>query len=138
MRRLKRAPQCEFALDLVERRYALTGLEWARVHAWINDHLFDRDVCLEKSCVGLGLVAGLPIEDMVVMLTWAMSAFFFVFNVLADYRCIGSHCFERIDVARQRFVFDFDQFGGIGRDVPVLGDDESHFLVLEKNFSACG
>src|SRR5262245_64645484 len=65
---LKRSPQRELTLDLVERCNALAGLEWARMHAWIDNQFLDCNVSLRECRVGRSLVAGLPIEDMVVML----------------------------------------------------------------------
>ena len=56
---------------------------------------------------------------------------------LMSSRIIGAlrHGLERIDIDRQRLVFHFDQFGSVGRDVAVLGDDEGDFLVLEQNLA---
>src|SRR5208282_6511776 len=106
MRRLKRTPQRQFALDFVERGDALTGLEWARVTARINDELPDRHVGFGKGRISRGLVAGLPGEDVVVMLALAVRAFGLVFEVLADHRRAVGHRLERIDVAGERLVFD--------------------------------
>ena len=135
MRSLKRAPQCQFALDLVERGNALAGLERARVHARIRNKLPDRDVGFGKRRVGRRLVAGLPREDVVVVLALAVGTVGLVPEVFADHRRVRRHGLERIDVDRQRFVFHFDQIGGVRRHITVLGDDEGDFLVLEKHLA---
>ena len=59
VRRLERAPQRQFAFDLVEGGDALAGLERARMHARIDDHLLDRDIGLLEGGIGRGLVARL-------------------------------------------------------------------------------
>ncbi len=105
------------------------------MHARIGDHLLDRHVRFGKGRVGLGLVAGLPIEDVVGVLARAVGAFLLVLDIFADHRCIGGHRLEGIHVARQSFVLDLDQFGRIRRGVAVLGDDKGHFLVLEQHFA---
>ena len=105
------------------------------MHARIDDHLLDCHVSFGEGRVGRGLVAGLPVEDVVVVLARAVRALGLVLDVLADHRRIGRHSLERIDIARQGLVFDLDKFDGIGRGVAVLGDDESHFLVLEQYLS---
>src|SRR6516164_3029910 len=105
------------------------------MHAWINYHFLDGDVGLSESGVSRSLVAGLPVEDVVVMMAWAVRAFLLVLDVLADHRGILRHSLERIDIARKCFVFDLDQFSGVGRGVPVFGNDESYFLVLEHHLA---
>ena len=125
----------ELALDLVERGDALTGLQRARMYARINDHLLDGHVSFSEGRIRRGFVAGLPVEDMVVMLARAVRALVLVLDVLADHRRIRRHGFERIDIAGQSLVFDLDQFGGVRRRIAVLGNDESHFLVLEQHLA---
>ena len=100
VRRLERAPQRELALDLVEGGDALAGFQRARMHARIDDHLLDRHVGLGESRIGRGLVAGLPVEDVVVVLARAVRAFVLVLDVLADHRRVRRHRLERIDVDR--------------------------------------
>ena len=120
VRRLERAPQRQLALDLVERGDALAGLERAGVHARIGDHLLDGHVRLLEGRVGRGLVAGLPVEDVVRVLALAVRAVGLVLDVLADHRRVRVHRLERIDVAGQLLVFDLDQIGGIGRHIAVV------------------
>ena len=105
------------------------------MHARINDHLLDRNVRLGKRIVCLGLVSGLPIEDVIGVLARTVRALLLVLDVFTDHRSIGGHGLERIDVTRQPLVLDFDQFGSIRRGVAVLGDDEGNFLVLEQNLA---
>ena len=38
-------------------------------------------------------------------------------------------------IDRQRLVFDLDQFGRVGGDIAVLGDDEGDLLVLEQHLA---
>ena len=105
------------------------------MHARIDDELPDRDVGLGEGGVGRGLVAGLPGEDVVVMLALAVGAVGLVLQILADHRRAVRHRLERIDVDRQRLVLDFDQFDGIGRGLAAFGDHEGDFLVLEQHFA---
>ncbi len=44
---------------------------------------------------------------------------------------IGANSLSEIGDGRQLFVVDFHQFGGILRDVPVLGDDEREWVTDE-------
>ena len=68
---------------------------------------------------------------MIVVLALAVRAFGLVLEVFADHRRAVGHRLERIDIARQRLIFDLDQIGGVGRDIAILGDHEGDFLVLE-------
>ena len=71
-----------------------SGQGW---HARIGDHLLDRDLGLVEGGVGRGLVAGLPGEDVVVVLALAVRAVGLVLDVLADHRRVRRHRLERID-----------------------------------------
>jgi hypothetical protein len=135
VRRLERAPERELALDLVERGNALAGLERAGVYARIDDQLLDGHVRGRESRVGRGLVARLPVEDVVVVLARAVGALGLVLEVFADHRRIGGHGLERIDIDRERLVFHLDQVGGVGRDIAVLGDHERDLLILEQHLA---
>ena len=70
---------------------------------------------LAKAASVAVLVAHLPVEDVVVVLALAVRAVGLVLEVLADHRRVRRHRLERIDVERQRLVFDLDQVGGVGR-----------------------
>ena len=72
---------------------------------------------------------------MVVMLALAVRAVGLVLEVLADHRRVRRHRLERIDVDRERLVFDLDQFGGVGGGVAVFGDHEGDFLVLKQHLA---
>ena len=135
VRRLEGAPQRQLALDLVEGGDALAGLERAGVHARIGDHLLDLDVGLVEGGVGRGLFAGLPVEDVVVVLARPVRAFLLVLDVLADEGRVGVHRLHRIDVAGQPLVFDLDRVGAVGGGVAVGGDDEGDLLVLEQHLA---
>ena len=84
VRRLKRAPERQLALDLVEGGDALAGLERARMAARILDELLDLHLGLLERRVGRRLVAGLPGEDVVVVLARPVRAVRLVLEVLAD------------------------------------------------------
>ena len=101
----------------------------------IGQQVFGRDFRLDEGGVGEVAIADLPIEDMVVMLARPMRAFGLVLDVLAQQRRVGVHRLERIDQNRQRFVFDLDEIGGVGRDIAVGGDDEGDFLILEQHLA---
>ena len=135
VRRLERAPKRQLAFDLVEGGDALAGLERARMYARINDHLLDLDLGLVERGVSRGLVARLPGEDVVIVLALAVGAVGLILQIFANHRRIRRHRLERIDIDRQRLVFDFHQIGGIGRDIAILGDHERHFLILEQHLA---
>ena len=135
VRRLERAVKRQLALDLVERRDALAGLERAGVDARIGNHLPDGDVGLGEGRIGGRLVAGLPGEDVVVMLALAVRALGLVLEILADHRRAVGHGLHRVDIDRQRLVFDFDQIGAVGRRFPGLRDHEGDLLILEQHFA---
>ena len=105
------------------------------MHARISDHLPDLDVGFLEGRIGRRLVAGLPGEDVIVVLALAVRAVGLVLEILADHRRVRRHRLERIDVDRKRLVFHFDQIGGVGRDIAVLRDDEGDFLILEQHLA---
>src|SRR5262249_49588549 len=129
VRGLERAPQREFARDLVEGGDALAGLKRTRMHARIDDQLFDRNVGFFKGRIGCRLVARRPGEDVIVVFALAVRAVGLVLDVLTDHRRIGGHRLERIDVDGQRLVLHLDQIGGIGRRIAVLCDYKRNLLV---------
>src|SRR6202165_3742023 len=86
MRRLEGAPERQLALDLVERAYALAGLQRRRMGAVIGDHLLDRDLRLAERGVGEILVADGPLEDVIVMLARPVRACGLAGEILAQHR----------------------------------------------------
>ncbi len=105
------------------------------MHARISDHLPDLDVGFLKRRVGRRFVAGLPGEDVVVVLALAVRTVGLVLEILTDHRRVRRHRFERVDVDRKRLVFHLDQIGGVSRDIAVLRDHKGHFLILEQHFA---
>ena len=101
----------------------------------IGNHLLDRDFALRNRCIRAGLVADLPVEDMVVMLALAVGAFCLAAEIFAQFRRVCLHRLERIDENGKLFILDLDEFARIGSDVAVLGDNESNFLILEQNLA---
>jgi hypothetical protein len=93
------------------------------VHARVDDLLADDDVRAGERRVGLGLVAGLPVEDVVVGLAL----------VVADDRGARVERAPGVDDHRQFLVLDVDQLERVAGGVPVLGDDERHLLALEPH-----
>jgi hypothetical protein len=71
--------------------------------------------------VGGGLVAGLPVPDVVVLLVLAA--------ILAQHGCIGLERLERVDHDRQRLVVDVDSVDRVRGLVAGLGDDRRHLLA---------
>ena len=101
----------------------------------IGNHLLDRDFALRNRCIRAGLVADLPVEDMVVMLALAVGAFCLAAEIFAQFRRVCLHRLERIDENGKLFILDFNEFARVGGDVAVLGDNESNFLILEQNLA---
>ena len=64
-----------------------------------------------------------------------MGAFCLAAEIFAQFRRVCLHRLERIDENGQFLVLDFNEFARIGRDVTVLGDDKSDFLILEQNLA---
>ena len=135
MRGLERAPDRQFALDLVEGADALAGFQRRRMGAVIGDHLLDRHLRLAEGGVGQILVADGPFENVVVMLARAMRAGRLAGEILAQHRRILVHRLERIDHERQRLVFDHDLVDAVIGRIAVGGDHEGDFLVLEQHLA---
>jgi hypothetical protein len=133
MRRLERTPDRQLAVHLVHRRDAAAGFERARVNALVDDPLA-RDDRSRRDCPRRPLgIADFPGEDVIVMLARTVRAARLVLQVLAQHRRVGGERLVRIDERRQGLVFDLDEIDGIGRDIAVLGDDESDLLALEQH-----
>ncbi len=101
------------------------------MHARIGDQLPHRHVGLGEGGVGRRLVAGLPGEDVIIVLALAVGALGLALQVLADHRRVRRHRLERIDIDRKLLVLDLDQIGGVGGSLAAVGDDEGDFLVLK-------
>ena len=83
MGRLRCHERGELAAHRIETGNAATGLERAGVNAWIKDMFFDRYRCGGKSGFGCFIVAGIPSEDVVMVLARAMCAGRFTGEVFA-------------------------------------------------------
>ena len=94
------------------------------MHARVEHVLADDHVRLGEHRIALRLVAGLPIEDVIVGL-----AFF----VGANHRSPRIEGLLGVDDRWKDVVLDLDQFQCVARRVLVLGDHESHLLALEPH-----
>ena len=133
VRRLRGHVDGKLAADLVERRDAAAGLERARVHARIEDRLAHGDRRAREHCVGAGLVAGLPGEDVVGMRARPVTDLGLVGDVLADHRRVGRHRFVRIDDRRELLVIDLDGLRSVGSRVAIGCEHHRDFLELEAD-----
>ena len=124
VRRLCGAPQRELARHGVEVSHGTTGLHWSWVHAWVDDLLFDFDIGAIPHRIELGLIARIPIKDVVVALA---------LEVVTNDAAVGVHGFANIDDWIEEVVFNIDQLERIASGVLILGNDEGNFLVLEAN-----
>ena len=125
VRRLRRAPQPQLAGDRVHVGDRAARLQRAGVDALERDVLRDEDdVGVLEDRVRLGLVAGLPVEDVVVGLALL---------VVADDRRVGVERLARVDEHGQRLVLDVDQLERVARRVVVVRDHEGHLLALEAH-----
>ena len=101
----------------------------------IGNHLLDRDFALRNGCIRGGLIADLPVEDMVMMLALAVGAFCLAAEIFAQFRRVGLHGLERINENRKLFILDFNELARVGGDVAVFCDNESDFLILEQDLA---
>ena len=125
MRSLAGRPQCQLAGDALEVGDAATRLHGRRVHPRVDDVFSDDHVGFREHGLGRGFVAGLPVEAVVVLLA---------LEVIADHRGVRCKCLPDVDHRGEDVVLHVDQFEGIARCVPVLGDDERNLLALEAHF----
>jgi hypothetical protein len=90
------------------------------------DHVArDDDVGVGEDAIGLVLVAGLPVEDVVGGLALL---------VVADDRRVRIARLARVDDRRERVVLDIDELERVARRVAVVGDDERDLLALKAHF----
>ena len=82
--------------------------------------LLDDDLGILERLVGAGLVADLPVPDVVVLL----------FAIFADEGGARLQRLDRIDHDRQRFVVDLDRVDAVGRDVALGRHDRGDLLRL--------
>jgi len=93
--------------------------------------LADGDRRRGEGGVGAGLVAGLPGEDVVVVIACAVGATGLAGEVVAQHRGAGLERFVGVEHHGQLFVLDDHRLHGVGGDVAVVGDHDGHFLHLE-------
>ena len=89
----------------------------------IGDKFLGDNIGLGKRLLGGFQVAGVPIENVVVVFARTVGAFHLVLDVFAQQRRVIGHCLERVRKGRQVLVVDLDQFDRIGCRIPVLRDD---------------
>ncbi len=124
VRRLARRPQRQLAADPLVVGDAAAGLHRCRVHAWVDDVLGHHDVGLGEDRLGGGLVAGLPVEAVVVGLA---------LEVGADDRRVRREGRADVDDRFEDLVLDVDQLEGVASGVAVLGHHEGDLLPLEPH-----
>ena len=94
------------------------------MHAWVDDVLGDDDVGPGEDGFGLLLVAGLPVEAVVVGLA---------LEVGTDHRGVRRERRPHVDDRLEDVVLDLDQLQCVACGVTVLGDDERDLLALEAH-----
>ena len=124
VRRLGRAREGELLLDAVVVGHRAAGLERRRVHPREDDLLLDRDLRPREDRGGLGGVAGLPVEAVVVGLA---------LDVVTDQRRLRVERMAYVDDRLEHVVLDVDQLERVPGGIPVLGDDEGDLLALEPD-----
>ena len=117
-------PDGELAGHRVHVGDRAAGLHRRGVHARVEHLLGDHDVRRGEHLVGEVLVAGLPVEDVVVRLA---------LDVVADDRGALVERLLGVHDRRQRLVVDLDEVERVARGVLVLGDDEGDLLALEAH-----
>ena len=125
VRRLRGHPHRELLVDLVEARDAAARLDRSDVDARQVDVFLDRDRGLGEGAVGGGLVAPLPVPDVVVLL---------VLLVGPQHRCARHERLARIDDHRQRVVLDLHRGDAVGGGVAAGGQHGGDFLRLVHDF----
>ena len=121
VRRLGGAPQGQLAADRVQVGDYAAGLQRRGMRAGVEHVLGHHDVGGGERGVGGGLVARLPVEDVVVGLAG---------QVVTDHRGAGVQRPLGVDHGRQRLVLDVDELQGVAGRVAVLGDHERDLLAL--------
>ena len=124
VRSLAGGPQRELASDPLVVRDAAAGLHRRRVHARVDDVLGHHHVGVREDRLGGVLVAGLPVEAVVVLLA---------VQVVADHRGVRRQRAADVDDRRQDVVLDVDELEGVPCGVPVLGHHERDLLALEAH-----
>ena len=126
VRRLGGRPDGQLAADRVHVGDRAAGLQRRRVHPGVEDVLGDDHLGVGEHLVGLRLVAGLPVEDVV-----AGAAVL----VVADDRGVRVERAAGVDDRGQRVVLHLDELDRVARRVVVLGDDERDLLALKRTLS---
>ena len=124
VRRLVGRPDREPAGHPVHAGDGAAGLHRRRVHARVEHLLGDHHVGGGEHLVRERLVAGLPVEDVVVGAP---------LDVVADHRRVRVERLAGVHDGRQVVVLDVDQLERVPGGVLVLGDDHRHLLALEAH-----
>ena len=124
VRGLAGGPQRELPADPLVVGDAAAGLHRSRVDARVDDVLGDDHVGAGEDRLGRRLVAGLPVEAVVVGLP---------LEVVADHRGVRREGGAYVDHRRQGVVLHVDQLERVARRVAVLGHHERDLLALEPD-----
>ena len=138
VRGLEGAVQRELAVHLVHGCHTTACFKRARMRPVVVHHLFGDDRSLVDDLLGGRLVAHFPGEDVVVVLAWTV-------GTIGDGAVLGGQILAEHNVRFQRlkrvhehfefFVFHDDSFNAVGGCIAIFGDDEGHFLTLEKHLA---
>jgi hypothetical protein len=121
----------QFAAHRVEAGHAAAGLQRAGMHARVVQVLLDDHRCSRERGFGGGGVAGVPGEDVVVVVAFAVRALGLAGQVLAQHRGVGLQRLVGVDDDRQFLVLHLHRLHAVGGGVAILGDHDRHFLHLE-------
>ena len=124
VRGLGGGPQRQLAGDPLVVGHAAARLHRRRVHPRVDDVLAHHDVGRFEDGVGGGLIAGLPVEAVVVGLA---------LEVVTDNRHPRVESPAGVDDRVEDVVLDLDQLQRVPGRVTVLGHDEGHLLALEAD-----
>jgi hypothetical protein len=94
------------------------------MHARVDDLLRDDDLRLGEDRLGSGLVAAIPVGDVVVRAS---------LEVVADDRRIGVERVTEVDDGREDVVLDIDRLERVASRIAVIRDHEGDLLALEAH-----
>jgi len=118
--RLRRHPTVSLPSTLSKLANDAARLDRRNVDPRDVEVLLDDDLGILERLVGAGLVADLPVPDVVV----------FLFAIFADEGGARLQRFDGIDDDRQGLVVDLDRVDAVGRDVSARRHDRGDLLGL--------